>query len=714
MRRTLITSFIFFLSGVVIYHKHSFLLIGAVITALFLIAYFKKYISLSFFCILFFIIGIITADIHYKTFENRYEKLSKLSQFEGYVIEKDNGSYTLKNSKDNYNIVFYVYKRNDISPGDFIRFYGMIREKPEFKKPNLNSRWIDAYVSPIESTIQISKRRNLLLLPAVMKYKINSEILKISKTGGGFICGLVSGYTGDINTDDKLKFKELGLSHILAVSGFNLGIVYYFLTMVTRKLSAKLRYILIVVICFIYTSFAGFDPSISRAFIMVFISILAKLINRPYDVLNGISLTAFIMLIINSYNIFNVGFILSFAATYGIVLLKDDIDDMLPKNIRIFRNELQVGLAAFIATLPIIIWYMGVFSLFSILINILISPVISFLTILSFFASFVFIFTGINVFFYPSVLIGELVVKTLRLAAIININFNPGKTSIIFIVLYYFFILLHFEYIKINIVSIKAVYIKSLLIFIIFVSLIYHKPLLKIHILNVGQGDSTFIETPNKQSILIDTGPELNNYVSTRDKVIPYLRRLGYNKIDILIITHPHLDHAGGLNYLIENFKVKKIILYEKPDTLKSSCTYVSKGDYINIDDVKLNILAPKGEKERVSDENETCLIIELKYKDFSMLFTGDASSSDLDFISGNYDILKVPHHGSKFSLSKRMLDDTKIGNAIISVGRNNFGHPAPVVIKEFENRKIRVFRTDKLGDIVIQTQGIEYSILSQ
>ncbi len=182
----------------------------------------------------------------------------------------------------------------------------------------------------------------------------------------------------------------------------------------------------------------------------------------------------------------------------------------------------------------------------------------------------------------------------------------------------------------------------------------------------------------------------------------------------MLIITHPHTDHAGGLEYLIQNFKINKILVYEKPETLKSDCTYVSKGDYISMGDVKLNILAPEREEQIFSDENETCLIMELKYKDFSMLLTGDASSSDLDFISGQYDIFKVPHHGSKFSLIERMLENTKISNAVISVGRNNFGHPSPIVIKEFEKRSVQVYRTDKLGDIVIETQGFEYSILSQ
>lgn len=714
MRRTLITAFSFFLCGVLTYYNFNFLLIGAVVTALFLIFYIKKYHALCIYCIIFIAIGIITANVHERTFENRYEKLSKLNTFEGYIIDKDNESYTVKNFNQNYKIIFYLYKGNDIIPGKYIKFSGSVREKPDFKKASLNSRWVDAYVTCYDSTIQISNVRNLLLLPSILKYKINTAILSISKTGGGFICGLVSGYTGDISIDDMSQFKELGLSHILAVSGFNLGIVYFFLSIITGKMHAKWRYLTILLVCFIYTAFAGFDPSISRAFIMVLISVIAKIIKRPYDVLNGISLTAFIMLIINSYNIFNIGFILSFAATYGIILLKDDINDKLPSNIKVFRNELSVSLAAFIATLPVILWYMGVFSIFSILINIIISPVISFLTILSFFASIVYIVTSSGIFFYPSVFIGELIVKFIRLASKININLYPGKPSEFFMILYYVFILIYFGYIKIHSGRFNTRFIKPALILAIFITLVYHKPLLKIHVLNVGQGDSILIETPDKHNILIDTGPQLYNYISTRDKIIPYLKRLGYNKIDMIIITHPHMDHAGGLKYLIENFNVSRIFVYEKPDSIDYAYEYLSKGDYVSINDVIINILAPEKEILLDSDENETCLIMELKYKGFSMLFTGDAPKSDLDFISGEYDILKVPHHGSILSLSQKMLNNTFIANAIISVGKNNFGHPSPVVLNEFENYNIGVYRTDKMGDIIIQTEGHEYSILSK
>jgi competence protein ComEC len=105
---------------------------------------------------------------------------------------------------------------------------------------------------------------------------------------------------------------------------------------------------------------------------------------------------------------------------------------------------------------------------------------------------------------------------------------------------------------------------------------------------------------------------------------------------------------------------------------------------------------------------------MELKYKNFSMLFTGDAEKEALECISGEFDIIKVPHHGSIYSLSKEMLDNSSIANAVISVGKNNFGHPSQLLIDEFDKRNIGVYRTDKNGDIVIVTSGNSYKIITQ
>lgn len=244
-------------------------------------------------------------------------------------------------------------------------------------------------------------------------------------------------------------------------------------------------------------------------------------------------------------------------------------------------------------------------------------------------------------------------------------------------------------------------------------SLFYNPQELKVHFINVGQGDSILIETPRGQTILIDTGPKNDDYIAVRDKVIPYMGRLGHKDIGTLIITHFHNDHAGGFDYLTSNYDLGNIITFDNP-TLENNnikVVGVSKGDVLKVDEVELNILYPESNITTSDDKNETCLIMELVYKDFSMLLTADAEQEKMKTISGEYDIYKVPHHGSIKSHSNEMLDNSTIGTAIIPVGKNSFGHPSKALLEEFKKRQIKVYRTDKNGDIIVISDGQRYRI---
>jgi competence protein ComEC len=590
----MIIMFSSFLSGLIIYNSGSFLIIGAVLTALFLIFYIMRYRLIVIYCILFMGIGIFTAFIHTIQYENKHTALINSNKYEGYVIDTYVESYTVKNYDKNYTVSFSLYKPIDIKPGNYISFYGKVKDRPDYKIKLMNSTGVNAYITCSENSIRIIDKNSVLLLPVKIKHKINSTILDMDKAGGGFICGLISGYSGDILYEDKSDFEEVGISHILAVSGFNLGVIYYFFTVICKRLSFKTRSIVILFGCFIYTAFSGFAPSILRAFIMICVATLAKMIKRPHDVLNGITLTAFIMLLFNSFYIYNAGFLFSFLATYGIILFKDDIDDRLSEKIKLFRDEISVSGAAILSTFPAVLWYRGVFSIASLIINIVISPVISILTILSFTASILFIITNLRFWFYPSLFIGEIFIKFIRLTSTISIPLYIGRPIMLFMICYYTFLLLYFNYIKLNIFDTGKKYIYGILIILIAASLSYHKPYLKINVLNVGQGDSILIETPKRHTILVDTGPEYKDYVSLREKVIPYLKRQGYGKLDMLLVTHFHNDHAGGLEYIANGeLDVGKILAYTSPQKYNLEVVNISKGDLIKVDDVIINILSP-------------------------------------------------------------------------------------------------------------------------
>ncbi|MEE0874007.1 MAG: ComEC/Rec2 family competence protein [Ruminococcus sp.] len=240
------------------------------------------------------------------------------------------------------------------------------------------------------------------------------------------------------------------------------------------------------------------------------------------------------------------------------------------------------------------------------------------------------------------------------------------------------------------------------------------------HYLDVGQGDSIFIELPNKKTMLIDSG---ENYHG--EGIVKYMTREGHSRIDYLIATHPHSDHIGSMAYIVRHFDVSSVCmpkvstnsrLYEDLlKAIKSKKLKVTSGKAgVNLftDDeyrLKADIVAPsKLDKENL---NNSSLMIRLTYRDSSFLFTGDAEKPELASISEKTDIsadvLKVGHHGSSNATTKAFLERVEPKLAVISVGKNNdYGHPHKNVLKLLKNIGSEIHRTDKEGTVRISTDG--------
>ncbi|WP_296647302.1 ComEC/Rec2 family competence protein [Romboutsia sp. 13368] len=241
---------------------------------------------------------------------------------------------------------------------------------------------------------------------------------------------------------------------------------------------------------------------------------------------------------------------------------------------------------------------------------------------------------------------------------------------------------------------------------------------LSIHTIDVGQGDSILIQTPNNKNILIDGGDENSYHI-----VSSYLKKQKVKNIDYLIATHFDSDHIGGLDNIVENFKVSNVYAPNyKSDTISyqnliNSClsknlnlNYLSKGDFIKIeDDINLNILSPS----YIGDDNNlNSIVCKIDYKNKSFLFTGDAeASNELNLINtyelSDVDFLKVGHHGSSSSTTPEFIEEVRPDIAVISCGyKNNYGHPHKSTLDTLEENNILTYRTDLLGDIVFYSDG--------
>ena len=245
---------------------------------------------------------------------------------------------------------------------------------------------------------------------------------------------------------------------------------------------------------------------------------------------------------------------------------------------------------------------------------------------------------------------------------------------------------------------------------------------MSVHFIDVGQGDCSLIELPDGKAMLVDAGETEEGQNITR-----YLKSCGVGKIDFLVGTHPHSDHIGGLEEVINNFEVSNIYMPRKSHnsvTFKNLLNCIKENGltvkspmageilYEN-NGVKIKVLSPM--ESHYDDLNNYSIVLEIIYGNKSFLLTGDAENQILNkiAISGKADVLKVSHHGSYSANGERFYNRIMPEYAVISVGNSNrYGHPHRKTISILKERNIKFFRTDNDGTIVFETDGNEINVM--
>lgn len=272
---------------------------------------------------------------------------------------------------------------------------------------------------------------------------------------------------------------------------------------------------------------------------------------------------------------------------------------------------------------------------------------------------------------------------------------------------------------------------KRCLLFVVFIYIFpintsaeAHFPM-RVHFIDVGQGDSILIETPERQNILIDGGePEAG------PKLISYLKENNIDEIDLLIATHPDIDHIGGLNEILKTLPVKRILDNGQQHFTKTYATYrmlilketipvkiAKENERISFEEnLDIHILnAAAAEK----NNNESSIVLKVAYNEIDFLFMGDVEAKQEKKIAAKYDveseILKVAHHGSNSSSSLKFLKKAKPEAAIISYSKeNDYGHPVKRVIKNLKKINSQIFSTAVYGNVIVETDGQNYIILPE
>ena len=419
----------------------------------------------------------------------------------------------------------------------------------------------------------------------------------------------------------------------------------------------------------------------------------------------------------------------------------------LKKCIEKIKEIILLSLSVNIILIPIMLYHFNTLSLTFLISNILASPLLGIIIILG------FISIIISFVFFP---LAKTICIPLKIA--LKIFFNIAKCvgnfpfsqvylptpKIYLIIIYYLLITIIMFYRKIKkkthkrkiqksiLNKLKKITFKKLIIIIsiILILLLLYKQIpkkLNIYFIDVGQGDSTLIVTPQNKKILIDGGGsrDRQEYDVGKNVLLPYLLDKGIVKLDYIIVSHFDSDHATGCAYIMEKLTVCNIVLtkqLEENDLYKQivniaikrniNLIYVKAGDRLEIDGVTMRVLHPTKELIEENSTNNNSIVCRLEYNSFSMLFTGDIEEIAEEKILNKYKnnltllkatVLKVGHHGSKTSSTDDFIKAVKPTIALIGVGKNNkFGHPNDSVLQKFKENRTRTYRTDENGEISI------------
>ena len=635
------------------------------------------------------------------------------STFEGNIlsIKKYDTKTTLiikEKNKTEKILVNYYEKIDKINLGDKVKIKGTLKLPSKNTVPNLfNYRTYlnNNNIYYILTASEITKIKNNTKILTHYKNKLQKYINR--KKAHTYLNIFILSNKNDLDKEVLNSYQTNGLSHLFSISGMHITLLLGTILKLLDKVSYNryYKYILLIIILIIYMYLTDFTPSILRSGIMFILLTLNKLFNFKIKTKNIIMLTFIIIVLINPYYIYNLGFQLSYLISFYLIIFAHIIN----KHKNYFKKLFITSLISFLVSFPIIISNYYQVNLLSILINLLFVPIISYIVLPLAFITLIL----------PT---DSLLILTMDILegislSLTNINYlllELPKPSIYLIIIYYAIITL----LLIN----KKCFISLLTTIFIHKISINFNPNMEILFLDVSQGDSILLHYPhNKYNILIDTGGNYN-YEISKNIIIPYLKSKGINKIDYLILTHGDYDHMGESINLIENFKVEKVIFNcgefndlekELIKVLeKKKIKYYSCIKELNIDNSKLYFLQTK----EYDNENDNSNVIYTKLSGYKFMFMGDASSITTEkeilnkYNLPDIDVLKVGHHGSRTSSSKDFINEINPKYSIISVGKNNrYGHPNKEVLNNLENSKI--YRTDQDGSIMFKIKNNKLKI---
>ena len=551
----------------------------------------------------------------------------------------------------------------------------------------------------------------------------------------GVYQAVLLGNQADLDGEVRNLYQRNGIAHLLAVSGLHLSLIgmaayTLFFRMGAGFGKAGLLGAFMVVS---YAVLTGASASILRASIVLLCGFGAAYLGRTYDLLSALGLSAVLVLWDRPYLVTQAGFQLSFGAVFAIGWMAPRLETWLQvkKDQKILRTIIA-SIAIQLATGPMVLYSFYQFPVYGILLNLIVIPLMAYVLVSG--------LTGLFLGMW-SIGLGRFAIGTGHLILAFYLllcqcseklpysNLVTGRPQLWRIGLYALWLGILLAAMEKKWPRRRATGVLALGLAVVLLAIPTPVRGLTVTFLDVGQGDGICLRT-DQCTILVDGGSSSVKNLG-KYRLEPFLKSEAAVKIDYAFVSHGDQDHISGLTWLLSesrDIRIEHLMLpvlgkedeaydelIEMVKARGGTVCWVGRGDRLELGELKITCLYP-GEEQTAEDRNEQSQVLKVDYGGFHMLLTGDMSErGETSLLQddtmaerlGDTQVLKIAHHGSRFSSSKEWLDAVKPRWAVVSYGvDNSYGHPHEETMERLEERRIPVFKTGESGAIILWTDG--------